>query len=209
MKRHILLLAIALLSACAFNNFASSAQPLEGVIRNYNTGEPIPDAFVVARWFVESGNLGHSGGSICFHVEVAKSDAQGHYYFPVPEVRSDYSDVRNPRTFVVAYKPGYRWEPEVNGAPTPADQLIESNDDPGDRVDILLDVRKNVSCMGAGDSMNNLLELFKSLYSEASRLAATKDEKISAISLLQDVEGIELGGDIASKRFFERLGKIK
>lgn len=97
------------IAACAPDEDATVAQSVEGVIRNYETGKPIPDAFVVARWFVESGGLGHGGGAICFHVEVMKTDAQGSYRFPISNIRSDYADVSKPDIFVVAYKPGYRW----------------------------------------------------------------------------------------------------
>lgn len=74
-----------LTTACAPDDNAAVVQPVDGVISLYETGEPIPDAFVVAFWTGTAGGLGHSGGAICFHVELTKTDGQWRYHFPVPE----------------------------------------------------------------------------------------------------------------------------
>ncbi|MGB5177994.1 MAG: carboxypeptidase-like regulatory domain-containing protein [Gammaproteobacteria bacterium] len=205
----MLFATILLLAACASGGFLKAAQPVEGMITNYETGEPVPDAFVVARWTGTSGGLGHSGGAICFHVEVTRTDAEGQYFIPPPKIRPEYADYRKPRILITAYKPGYRRPYWVNDVPSPTDQLIDSDETPHERISYLLDVRKNISCMQAGESEQNLLVIYKSLYTESVRFAETKDEKITAFSLLQNIESIELGGDEASKRFYERLKELQ
>jgi len=205
----LLYASITLLTACSTGKYSTAAQPVEGVITHYEAGEPIPDAFVVARWTGTSGGLGHSGGAICFHVEVTKTDGAGRYYIPVPEIRQEYANYRKPRILITAYKPGYREPYWVNDVPAPSDKLIEVQESSHDRINYLLDVRKNVSCIQAGPSEQNLLELYKSLYAESIRLAETREERITSLSFLQNIEGIELGGDEASSRFYERLEELK
>ena len=201
--------SITLLTACSTGKYSTAAQPVEGVITHYETGEPIPDAFVVARWTGTSGGLGHSGGAICFHVEVTKTDGAGRYYIPVPEIRQEYANYRKPRILITAYKPGYREPYWVNDVPAPSDKLIVVQESPQERIEYLTDVRKNTTCMQAGKSEQNLLEISKALYIEIDEIAVSKDEKIKALSFLKDVEELELDDGEASIRFYERLEKIE
>ena len=203
------LLAVVSIAACAPDEDDTVAQSVEGVIRNYETGKPIPDAFVVARWFVESGGLGHGGGAICFHVEVMKTDAQGSYRFPVPNIRSDYANVSKPDIFVVAYKPGYRWAPEVNYVPTPADQLIETDETSEERMKTLQDVLKNTICSQGGESRRNLLSLYKAMYADANHSAVTRDDRGDAIYILRKIESIEVGGEAAYEKYEERMRGLR
>ena len=208
-KGVMLLATVFFLVACIPTRYFVKPDPVEGVITHYETGEPIPDAFVVARWTGTSGGLGHGGGSICFHVEVTKTDAEGRYFIPPPEIESDYPKYREPRILVMAYKPGYRRPYWVNNVPSPTDQLITDQELPQERLRYLTDVNKNTICMQAGESERNLLDIYKSLYAEAKGLAVSKEEKIKALSFLQDVEELELKEGEASKRFYERLEEMK
>ncbi|MGB5426253.1 MAG: hypothetical protein WBN95_05640, partial [Gammaproteobacteria bacterium] len=188
----LLYASITLLTACSNGKYSTAAQPVEGMITHYETGEPIPDAFVVARWTGTSGGLGHGGGAICFHVEVTKTDGAGRYYIPVPEIRPEYANYRKPRILITAYKPGYREPYWVNDVPAPSDELIVIQESPQERIEYLTDVRKNTTCMQAGKSEQNLLEISKALYIEIDEIAVSKDEKIKALSFLKDVEELEL-----------------
>ncbi len=160
----LLYAAIILLTACSTGKYSTAAQPVEGVITHYETGEPIPDAFVVARWTGTSGGLGHSGGAICFHVEVTKTDGAGRYYIPVPEIRQEYANYRKPRILITAYKPGYREPYWVNDVPAPSDKLIGVQESPQERIEYLTDVNKNTSCMQAGKVNKNLIPIYDELY---------------------------------------------
>ena len=209
-SKGLLLLSVVLcLTACIPTRYFVKPEPVEGVITNYETGEPIPDAFVVARWTGTSGGLGHGGGAICFHVEVTKTDAKGHYFIPPPEIESDYPKYREPQILVLAYKPGYRRPHEFDYKLWPGEQLITDQELPQERIKYLTDVNKNTICMQAGESERNLLEIYKSLYAEVKVLAVSKEEKIIALSFLQDVEELELEEGEASKRFYERLEEMK
>lgn len=137
------------------------------------------------------------------------TDAEGHYFIPPPEIESDYPKYRKPRILVLAYRPGYRRPYWVNNVPSPTDQLIKDQESPQERIKYLTSVRKNTTCMQAGVSERNLLDISKSLYKEVNELAVTKDEKIRALSFLQDVEELEMEDGEASKRFYERLEEMK
>ena len=143
----LLFASIMLLTACSSGKYSTAAQPVEGAITHYVTGEPIPEAFVVARWTGTSGGLGHSGGAICFHVEVTKTDGAGRYYIPVPEIRQEYTNYRKPRILITAYKPGYREPYWVNDVPGASDKLIAVQELPQERIKYLTDVNKNTVCI--------------------------------------------------------------
>jgi len=205
----LLFVSTMLLTACSTGQYSTTVQPVEGVITHYETGEPIPDVFVVARWTGTSGGLGHSGGAICFHVEVTKTDGAGRYYILVPEIRPEYASYRRPRILITAYKPGYREPYWVNDVPAPADKLIAVQEFLKNRIEYLTSVRKNTTCVQAGKSEQNLLEISKALYVEIDEIAVSKDEKIKALSFLKDVEELELDDGEASTRFYERLKIIE
>jgi hypothetical protein len=46
-----------------------------------NTGEPIPDAIVVAEWITSTGTVGGSE-LVCFHAGTVITNAAGEYYMP-------------------------------------------------------------------------------------------------------------------------------
>ena len=63
----IALCCLFLLPACDTDPGYSSGKELRGVIVNADTGEPIPDAIVVADWITFSCTPG-GGGLVCFYV---------------------------------------------------------------------------------------------------------------------------------------------
>ena len=209
-SKGLLLLSVVLcLTACIPTRYFVKPEPVEGVITNYETGEPIPDAFVVARWTGTSGGLGHGGGAICFHVEVTKTDAEGRYFIPPPEIESDYPKYREPRILVLAYKPGYRRPYWVNNVPSPTDQLHETDETSAVRMDYLHDVDKNTSCSQAGKSRNNLLPLYEALYADATQAVKTKEDKKYTYYFLENVESLVVGDSEAYDRYIERVKELK
>ena len=193
-----------MLAACASGGFLTAAQPVDGVITNYETGAPIPDAFVVARWTGTSGGLGHSGGAICFHVEVTKTDTEGRYFIPPPKIRPEYADYRKPRILITAYKPGYRRPYWVNDVPSPTNQLIESEDTSSERMVYLSDVLKNTDCRQAGGGEKNLLKLRQAIYQEVKSMEKDIPDKSLISWYLMQVEQLEIGYEEAANRHSER-----
>ena len=194
-KGVMLLAAVFFLVACIPTRYFVKPEPVEGVITHYETGEPIPDAFVVVRWTGTSGGLGHGGGAICFHVEVTKTDAEGHYFIPPPEIESDYPKYREPRILVLSYKPGYRRPYEFDHKLSPGDQLNKTDETSAVRMDYLRAVIKNTSCPQARKSRINYLPLYEALYADAVQAAKTKEDKEYSLYFLRKVESITLEGD--------------
>jgi len=205
----LLFASVILLAACTSGRYSTVAKPVEGVITHYETGEPIPDAFVVARWTGTSGGLGHSGGAICFHVEVTKTDGSGRYYIPVPEIRPEYANYRKPRILITAYKPGYREPYWVNDVPAPSDTLIETNETSNARLSYLHDVVRNTNCDQAGDGRNNLLPLYEVLYVDAVQASESREDKEYSFYFLSKLEALTLGGKEASDNYYERMRNHK
>ena len=200
----LLFASVILLAACTSGRYSTVAKPVEGVITHYETGEPIPDAFVVARWTGTSGGLGHSGGAICFHVEVTKTDGAGRYYIPVPEIRPEYANYRKPRILITAYKPGYREPSWVNEVPAPSDKLINSSEISDARIEYLSDVLKNTDCRQASGGEKNLLELRREIYQEVKSMGNDISDKSLISWYLMQVEQLEYGYDSAADRHTER-----
>ena len=168
------------ITACNWVSDELSGEAQLGAIFNPDTGKPVPDAFVVARWFISAGGFGHGGGSICYHVESVTTNTAGEYIVPAWKKKSTYRSIKKPRVLIVAYKPGYRWP--LNGADSWS-ALVESHDGPKERLAYLDDVVRNVNCMQAGDSERNLLLLYKAVYEDGKRVAISPDDDKKTRSL--------------------------
>jgi len=205
----LLLVAVFCLAACIPTRYFVKPEPVEGVITDYETGDPIPDAFVVARWTGTSGGLGHGGGAICFHVEVTKTDAEGRYFIPPPEIESDYPKYREPDILITAYKPGYRRPHEFDYKLSPGDQLHETDETSAERMDYLSDVIRDTSCPQAGESRKNKLPLYEAIYADSVQATRTKEDKKYSYYLLREVESITLEGNEFLNRYYERIRGLK
>ncbi len=80
---------------------------ITGEVRDVNSNEPLVGAYVALFQIGdEPGSLIPHGGrkGVCFHVDLAITDANGHYRLPAWHVREFYI---NRATYLIAYKPGY------------------------------------------------------------------------------------------------------
>ena len=180
----IALCCLFLLPACDTDPGYSSGKELRGVIVNVDTGEPIPDAIVVADWITSSGTAGGSN-LVCFHVGAATTDAAGEYYMPAWRQKSPFSAKYERSIVIFAYKPGYRWPyPKVKYGNYPTDKLIVSREPAKERLKFLDDVAHETLCFQARESVGALLPLQKALLDEARSLA--KSESDPEVQYLQD-----------------------
>ena len=173
-----------MLPACDTDPGYSSGKELRGVIVNADTGEPIPDAIVVADWITSSGTAGGSN-LLCFHAGTATTDAAGEYYMPAWRQKSPFSAKYERSIVIFAYKPGYRWPyPKVKYGVYPTDKLIVSQEPANERLKFLADVARETLCFQARESVKALLPLQKALLEEARSLA--KSESDPVVQYLQD-----------------------
>ena len=180
----VALCCLFLLPACDTDPGYSSGKELRGVIVNADTGEPIPDAIVVADWITSSGTAGGSN-LLCFHAGTATTDAAGEYYMPAWRQKSPFSAKYERSIVIFAYKPGYRWPyPKVKYGVYPTDKLIVSQEPANERLKFLVDVARYTLCSQARESVGALLPLQKALLDEARSLA--KSESDPVVQYLQD-----------------------
>ena len=183
------LFCVLMVPACDTDPGYSSGKELRGVIVNADTGQPIPDAIVVAKWITSSGTAGGSE-LVCFHVGTATTNAAGEYYMPAWRQKSPFSAKYERDVTVYAYKPGYRAQyrfPPREGYITEyiKDKLVRSQETARKRLEYLDHVGRNTLCFQARESVGALLPLQKALLEEARSLA--KSESDPVVDLLRDI----------------------
>ena len=180
----IALCCLFMLPACDTDPGYSSGKEVRGVIVNADTGEPIPDAIVVADWITSSGTAGGSN-LVCFHVGTATTNAAGEYYMPAWRKKGPFSAKYERSIVIFAYGRGYRWPyPKVKYGSYPTDKLIVSQEPANERLKFLEDVAHETLCFQARESVGALLPLQKALLDEARSLA--KSESDPVVQYLQD-----------------------
>jgi hypothetical protein len=185
----IILCCMFMLLACDKDHGYSSGKELRGVVVNADTGEPIPDAIVVAKWITSTGTAGGSE-LVCFHAGTATTNAAGEYYIPAWRQKSPFSAKYERDITVYAYKPGYRAQyrfPPREGYITEyiKDKLVPSQETAKERLEYLDHLGRNTLCFQARESVGALLPLQKALLEEARSLA--KSESDSIVGNLRDI----------------------
>jgi hypothetical protein len=184
----IALCCLFLLPACDTDPGYSSGKELRGVIVNADTGEPIPDAIVVAKWITSTGTAGGSE-LVCFHVGTATTNSAGEYYMPAWRQKSPFSAKYERDITVYAYKPGYRAQyrfPPREGYITEyiKDKLVPSQETAKERLEYLDHLGRNTLCFQARESVGALLPLQEALLDEARSLAESESDPV--VQYLQD-----------------------
>ena len=185
----IALCCLFMLAACDTDPGYSSGKELRGVIVNADTGKPIPDAIVVAKWITSTGTAGGSE-LVCFHVGTATTDAAGEYYMPLWREKNPFSAKYERDIFVYAYKTGYRWKyrfPPREGYVTQyiLDKLVPFQGTTKERLEYLDNVARYTLCFNAGESVGALLPLQKALLEEARSLAKSDSDPV--VDLLREI----------------------
>jgi len=178
----IALCCLFMLAACDTDSGYSSGKELRGVIVNADTGEPIPDAIVVAKWITSTGTAGGSE-LVCFHVGTATTNSAGEYYMPAWRQKSPFSAKYERDITVYAFKPGYRAQyrfPPREGYITEyiKDKLVPSQETAKERLKYLDHLGRNTLCFQARESVGALLALQKALLQEARSLTKSESDPV-------------------------------
>lgn len=180
-----------------------SGDAIHGKVVDEQTGQPVPNAIVVARWrgdlfaFVESQ-------TVCVHVDTATTDEKGQYRLPAWRKRNDLGWVRDVMPVINIYKQGYSHTYQRSDNVQYLKPFTGTREE---RFEYLS--RVGVSCSHKQQTEINLLPLYKALYEEARTLALTRDEKLMALYRLRDVERLELGSDQAWENFRQRQRELQ
>ena len=161
-------LVLVSLKACSLSNGA-----IDGEVLDQSTKKPVAGAIVVVTWIGDVSKLVDSG-STCYHVETARTDANGKYHIPgwwSSSVNFSIS-VRPPSADV--YKPGYT-RPRIDS--TLRSILIAPFVGAKDEYfDSLSAIAGSNSCSGGGTSRRKLSLLYDAMTEENS-IAETPSQK--------------------------------
>ena len=186
-------------------SFCSCAE--QGTIVDQATGRPLEGVVVVASFYGNAFNPVQPH-TLCYHVDVAVSDAQGR--FNIDRWSGDFRPwITNRRRGLSLFKAGYRTSPAWKPDTSPVLMLkFEGTVEERFRGKLFLPIAGS-DCDGAG---NKLLPLAQAMLEEASQLGVTTEQRMVASLLLFEVESITLGHEVALKNAQERgreLGKSR
>jgi hypothetical protein len=159
------------MSACSL-----TGGPLQGVVLDKSTNQPIAGAIVGARWHGHWTNLLAGSSSACYHVETARTDANGRYAIPAwtrpPKPLEDFrfSDGGND---TAVFKPGYVDLPGGAGGTMYMEPFVGTNDEYFAKV--LFSQRW--LCNAAGESNRNLYRVFRAAEVDAEPRAITPEQR--------------------------------
>ena len=168
---------------------AGGALPRSGIVRNAETDEAMPDAYVVVNWAATYG-IGH-GVTSCYRVRFAKTGRQGQYfvpgwvYVPKPFCHIDFHG------HVTVYKPGYNGAGygEYNGGRLGEDALTPFTGTAHERLEYLQDIWRDISCLYED---KEILPVYKAIYEEARGLVSSDEDRELANRLCDDVAETEI-----------------
>jgi hypothetical protein len=165
------------MSACSL-----TGGPLQGVVLDKSTNQPIAGAIVVARWHGHWTNLLAGSSSACYHIETARTDANGRYAIPAwtrpPKPLEDFrfSDGGND---TAVFKPGYVDLSGGAGGTMYMEPFVGTNDEYFAKVLTYL----RWLCTSPSDSAKNLYRVFKAAAADAKARAVTTEQVSRALSL--------------------------
>jgi hypothetical protein len=200
------ILATALLlavSACSRRQDVLTGGPIDGVVIDSATGQPVPDALVLIKWIGHTETV-HSNNFPCYHAEFAKTDEQGRYHIPAWRMQTKgraewiaYIHQTGP-ILAVVYKRGYvmpwRWQDNpARVAVEPFQGTIVN------RFEYLLGSTYTFLILCEGDA-RTAIPLHEAAYQEGVEIATTDSERKLADRLLVELEAVQYGTNAAMER---------
>lgn len=177
------LLMAAGVGALALSSCALSGGPISGQVLDETTDKPVMDAIVVVHWNGSWSKLGIESSSACYHVETARTDAEGRCQIPAwttPWHPRDLFFSSNGQSYHV-YRPGYMRGGNYAAAP----RMLYMAPYKGS-VAYYFETALNApywSCARAGASGKNEYRLFKAMAQEAQAMAESPQQRGSASML--------------------------
>jgi hypothetical protein len=176
---------------CAFalNACGLSGGPVSGQVIDETTGKPLADAIVVVHWRGSWTKIVGESNSGCYHVETARTDAQGKYQIPAWTRAWTPSDLRfssDEQTYDV-YKAGYTRAVSHHGLAPQAFSMEPYKGSVAYYFEHVLSA-PYWNCIGAGASGKNEYRLFRAMAIEAAALAESSAQKSLAHMLAKRAE---------------------
>jgi hypothetical protein len=165
---------------CAFalNACGLSGGPVSGQVIDETTGKPLADAIVLVHWRGSWTKIVGESSSGCYHVETARTDAQGKYQIAAWARAWTPSDLRfssDEQTYDV-YKAGYTRAVSHHGLAPQAFSMEPYKGSVAYYFEHVLSA-PYWACDGAGASGKNEYRLYKAMAEEARAIAETPEQK--------------------------------
>jgi hypothetical protein len=176
-------LAVISLKACSL-----SGSEINGVVRDEATGQPIADAIVVATWPAYVSKIFAESGTMCAHVDTARSDKEGRFHmaswtrpFSSQDVRTS---VQAPE--IAIYKPGYiRHATEgVNAGQYTIKRFV------GSKVEYFDTLGWVPRCAEGGQNQKYLYQVFKIAIDDIESVVETKQQTERLETKRRSAEGM-------------------
>ncbi|MES2999883.1 MAG: hypothetical protein V4787_04270 [Pseudomonadota bacterium] len=178
-------LAIASLQACS-----AYRGPVIGVVVDQATGKPVADAIVVMRWHGNWTKIFGESSSACYHVETARTDAEGRYRIAAWTRAWSFSDLRFTSAGVDyhAYKPGYITIFKEGTIALPSRIVVAPFTGTKDEYFAQVLTSPAWGCAQAGPSRRSMRQFYVAAAREAAELAETRNQQRLASFLASEID---------------------
>jgi len=196
------LVGVSLFLVAGCDKSVLNGGPVDGVVLDATTQQPIANAMVVIKWHGVLPTI-HSNSVPCYHVELAATDAIGRYHinrwrFETKGHAEWIAQVNETGPIVpVAYKPGYVMP--LRRQDDPKRVLLEPFEGKTqDRLLYLID-RFDREIMCEADD-KTLIPIYQAAYEEGRTIARSPQELRLVDTLLTGLESAQYGNETALRR---------
>jgi len=183
--------------------FAMGDMPEIGRITDKATGNPIANAFVVAKRKGMISMLVDSQ-TICYHREVTTTDKNGYFHLRAEDTNpKGFSLSRRVISYII-YKKGYE-----TSYPLTKDKIsmVLFTGGKRDRLAYLSRIGDAIRCYDQDDI--STLPVYEALYNEAATIAEDDEDRFIVITLLRYIEAIKLGERVSWDNWEKRKKKLQ
>ena len=179
------------LTACGPDNIGGG--PMDGIVQDYKTKQPVEGAIVVVKWWGRSNSFGSMGGGFCYYASSAVTDTQGRFHISrwtqTLKERGSKAGIIPEGQSVKAYKRGMYY---ADVPTTPAPMLPNDRDNYKEIYNTTIYVERDASppaeritrlhssyfmpCTGGGASKVSQRILYQAMADEGATLAVTRDQ---------------------------------
>lgn len=212
------MLGVVLLIGCV-NPAVREWPEMHGRVVDQQTGEPIPDTFVVVTWVGNIATAFVDSRTDCFHGYVTRSDTDGWYSIPAWTNEGQFAHAGNQRVEAFAYKHNHHEPEEMAEIRLQGRTRNHIASDLGvivlvkDSEDITQDEKLNklwlmhgqVDCVEAPD--RDTIALYRLIEDEAKEQGFAKGYAATIENMRYGREVREFGEQEAYKRHLERINK--
>ncbi len=185
------------ISACSLLP-PTKISPVTGRVLDHDTGQPVAGAIVVVRWIGTATKAFVDQHTACYHVETAKTDAEGIYETTSWLEASKYQDLGFKGRRIMVYKAGYRHIAGDEGGMLYLEKERVAVDQ---RLEYLLWLSGYLSCGSWKNQHSVYTELYEAMYQEALSIAANDARQRKVVnSLKYNLDVVKLGWEEAHRR---------